>query len=189
VAFLIGNGLSRKGFDLESLRGQGHIIGCNWLYRDFTPDTLTMIDTPPQHAIREAMDNDTPFRRLTQSLGRRHILLDGEIIAHRNEHPGPYFNNSGVMSGWYCGEFLKAQRVYMIGVDFFRPTDAVNENGSPTNDIYGINTIGRHIQHCYNHLARQYSDTEFVRVGPIEERDRLFYERHVDPIIKRQETL
>lgn len=44
TAFIIGNGKSRKGFDLEQLRKHGTIFGCNALYRDFHPDYLVAID-------------------------------------------------------------------------------------------------------------------------------------------------
>ena len=44
VAFLIGNGTSREGLDLELFRNKGTIIGCNALHRDFTPDTLMAVD-------------------------------------------------------------------------------------------------------------------------------------------------
>ena len=43
-AFIIGNGQSRQGFDLESLRGKGTTYGCNAVYRDFTPDYLVSLD-------------------------------------------------------------------------------------------------------------------------------------------------
>ena len=43
-AFVIGNGLSRVGFDLNTLRGKGTIYGCNALYRDFMPDVLIATD-------------------------------------------------------------------------------------------------------------------------------------------------
>ena len=42
--FIIGNGESRKGLDLDSLREKGKIYGCNALYRDFTPDVLVVVD-------------------------------------------------------------------------------------------------------------------------------------------------
>jgi len=44
AAFIIGNGESRLSVDLESLRGVAPIIGCNALYRDFTPDLLVVVD-------------------------------------------------------------------------------------------------------------------------------------------------
>ena len=42
--FIIGNGESRKGFDLANLRQHGTIYGCNAIYRDFMPDVLTAVD-------------------------------------------------------------------------------------------------------------------------------------------------
>ena len=42
--FIIGNGESRLGLDLDSLREKGKIYGCNALYRDFVPDVLVAID-------------------------------------------------------------------------------------------------------------------------------------------------
>ena len=44
IGFAIGNGESRKDFDLEKLRGHGVIYGCNALYRDFEPDVLCALD-------------------------------------------------------------------------------------------------------------------------------------------------
>ena len=42
--FIIGNGESRIGLDLEQLRDYGKIYGCNLLYKEFTPDVLVAID-------------------------------------------------------------------------------------------------------------------------------------------------
>ena len=49
--FCVGNGQSRKGFDLESLRPHGRIYGCNALYRDFVPDVLISVDHATMHEI------------------------------------------------------------------------------------------------------------------------------------------
>jgi len=53
-AFIIGNGPSRAGFDLEKLRGYGAIFGCNALYRDFKPDYLVAIDDPIIEEIKKS---------------------------------------------------------------------------------------------------------------------------------------
>ena len=42
TAYIIGNGQSRIGLDLELLGGD--IWGCNALFRDYTPDYLTIVD-------------------------------------------------------------------------------------------------------------------------------------------------
>ncbi len=52
TAFIIGNGKSREGFDLNSLRSFGKIYGCNALYRDFEPDYLVAIDDAITEEIR-----------------------------------------------------------------------------------------------------------------------------------------
>ena len=52
--FCIGNGESRKGFDLEILRPHGTIYGCNAIYRDFMPDVLTGVDHGIMHEIYHA---------------------------------------------------------------------------------------------------------------------------------------
>jgi len=52
--FCIGNGESRKGFDLERLRPLGHIYGCNALHREFLPDVITSVDHGMIHEIYHA---------------------------------------------------------------------------------------------------------------------------------------
>lgn len=45
IAFVVGNGTSRKDIDLHSLKEHGKIYGCNALYREFDPDYLVAVDT------------------------------------------------------------------------------------------------------------------------------------------------
>ena len=44
IAFVLGNGLSRKNISLDYLREWGKIYGCNALYREFRPDFLVAVD-------------------------------------------------------------------------------------------------------------------------------------------------
>jgi hypothetical protein len=63
--FCIGNGQSRKDFNLEKLRPHGKIYGCNALYRTFTPDVLTAVDHGIMHEIYHSgycYKNETWFR-------------------------------------------------------------------------------------------------------------------------------
>lgn len=63
--FCIGNGTSRKNFNLEKLRPYGKIYGCNALYRTFTPDVLTAVDHGIMHEIYHSgycEKNETWFR-------------------------------------------------------------------------------------------------------------------------------
>ena len=69
IVFCIGNGESRKDFDLEQLRQYGKIYGCNAIYRDFKPDVLTAVDHGISHEIYQsgyAKDNECYFRSWTK---------------------------------------------------------------------------------------------------------------------------
>ena len=44
-AYIIGNGPSRKDFDLNKLPASGQTYGCNALYRDFIPDYIFSVDS------------------------------------------------------------------------------------------------------------------------------------------------
>ena len=49
--FVICNGESRKGIDLEQFKQYGKVYGCNAIYRDFTPDALIAVDDRMVHQI------------------------------------------------------------------------------------------------------------------------------------------
>jgi hypothetical protein len=51
-AFVLGNGVSRRGLDLDLLCRHGTIYGCNALYREFVPDVLVATDRPIADAIQ-----------------------------------------------------------------------------------------------------------------------------------------
>ena len=44
IAFVLGNGTSRKSILVENLAKYGKIYGCNALYRSFSPDYLVAVD-------------------------------------------------------------------------------------------------------------------------------------------------
>ena len=52
--FIIGNGESRKGFDLDKLKPFGKIYGCNAIYREYMPDVITAVDHGIMHEIYHA---------------------------------------------------------------------------------------------------------------------------------------
>ena len=67
--FLIGNGESRKGFNLDILKPHGKIYGCNALYREYKPDVLISVDHGIMHEIYHSgycYNNETWFRDWTR---------------------------------------------------------------------------------------------------------------------------
>ena len=66
--FLIGNGESRKDFNLDLLKPHGKIYGCNALYRQYKPDVLVSVDHGIMHEIYQSgycYKNETWFRDWT----------------------------------------------------------------------------------------------------------------------------
>lgn len=53
IAFVLGNGISRKDIILDRLRPYGKIYACNAIYREFTPDVLISTDKPISIRIQE----------------------------------------------------------------------------------------------------------------------------------------
>ena len=67
--FCIGNGESRKDYNLNKLKGKGRIYGCNGLYRDFTPDVLVAVDSGIAHDVYNSgycQENETYLRGWTR---------------------------------------------------------------------------------------------------------------------------
>ena len=51
TAFCFGNGNSRKSLNLDDFKKHGTVIGCNAIYRDFTPDIVVGLDSRIGHEI------------------------------------------------------------------------------------------------------------------------------------------
>ena len=76
MIFCIGNGESRKDFNLETLRPHGKIYGCNGLYKDFIPDVLIAMDYNICHEIyRSGYAFDNPVY-LKQWERNRHTMYE-----------------------------------------------------------------------------------------------------------------
>ena len=158
IAFVLGNGVSRKSVSLAQAKAVGPIYGCNALYRDFTPDCLVARDKPIADEIQNSGYSSTNrfyTRRPTHQLGAQEI-------------PQKYYGNSSgpiacaiaALDG-NCKIFMlgfdmgpdHAQRFNNIyaGTDFYKKVDAV-----PT---FTGNWIRQIVQ-----IAKDFSSTTFVRV-------------------------
>lgn len=79
IAFVLGNGTSRKQIHPENLRYKGTIYGCNALYREFAPDHLVAVDTKMILEITDAGYHNTysvwsNTNKLTQKTARINLM-------------------------------------------------------------------------------------------------------------------
>ena len=54
VAFVLGNGESRKGIQIEDLKKHGTVFACNGVYRTERPDWLVAVDPKMMKEIAES---------------------------------------------------------------------------------------------------------------------------------------
>ena len=123
TAFVIGNGTSRKHFDLERLRGKGTIYACNAVYRHFEPDVLIAVDPKMIHEI------------VSDGYHHNHVVWTNYNNGYKNYKNLNYFKPS---KGWSSGPtaLYKATQsshktIYILGFDFM----GLN-GGKKFNNIY-----------------------------------------------------
>lgn len=111
-AYCIGNGPSRKGFDLNKLKATGQTYGCNALYRDFIPDFIFSVDT--KMTVKMCEDK----------VGEKTIHYAPSLEVNRKQNQGmlhlipknPHWI-SGNAAFWTAG-IHGHKNIYLIGYDF-----------------------------------------------------------------------
>ena len=111
-AYIIGNGPSRKDFDLHRLKETGQTYGCNALYRDFWPDFIFSVDTKmTQQMVADEVGLKTfhyaPALEVNrkQSKGMLHLIPNN-----------PHWI-SGNAAFWTAGVHGH-KNIYLLGFDF-----------------------------------------------------------------------
>ena len=130
-AYVIGNGPSRKGFDLNRLKETGQTYGCNALYRDFIPDYIFSVDT------------NMSMQMIEDEVGLKTIHYAPALQANRKESNGMIHlipNNPNWISGnaafWTAGVHGH-KNIYLIGFDFREYGNGELNNIYQDTDYYG----------------------------------------------------
>ena len=106
-AFVLGNGISRQGLDLDHLKQLGQVYGCNAIYREFTPNVLISTDTPISKSIQEsgyAQSNKMYTRKPFPALGALQI-------------PHDYYGFSSGPAAVAIAALDRNAAIYLIGFD------------------------------------------------------------------------
>lgn len=166
VGFVLGNGESRLGFDLGSLRGVGPIYGCNALYRDFIPDVLFAVD---KKMVDEIFANGVSNKcvviyRHTDNTGRRVLKSSngGELDDQAGSASGP--TALRVMCQYEVG----VTDIYLIGFDIFGNNGLISNvykgtsNYAPSDNraTMNVNWIRK-----MERVFEQFPSRRFFRVG------------------------
>ena len=123
VAFIVGNGTSRKPIDLNQIKSKGVIYGCNALYREFHPDYLVAVDAKMIVEINRA-----GYQNFNQ-------VWTNPSKAYSKFSNFNYFNPS---KGWSSGPTAlhmastkSHKQIYILGFDYMGL-----QNGQTINNVY-----------------------------------------------------
>lgn len=154
--FLLGNGSSRKTFDLERLREIGTIIGCNALYRDFNPDLLVAIDAKMIRELSNAKYGTEEDHALVITPHNRSAGLINSL-----KYKTGRFNTSGAFAMRMISEAMKPKRCYMLGMDGF-PGNVYDGTVN-----YAVHTLKNFngIHRFYQEILNQSGGTVFINVN------------------------
>ena len=130
-AYCIGNGPSRKAFDLNRLSETGQTYGCNALYRDFLPDFIFSVDTKMTQQM------------VADKVGTKTIHYAPSLEVNRKQSKGMLHlipNNPHWISGnaafWTAGVHGH-KNIYLIGFDFREYGRGELNNIYQDTDCYG----------------------------------------------------
>ena len=130
-AYCIGNGPSRKNFDLTRLKETGQTYGCNALYRDFLPDFIFSVDTK------------MTIQMIEDEVGRNTIHYAPALEVNRKQSKGMLHlipNNPHWISGnaafWTAGVHGHTN-IYLLGFDFREYGQGELNNIYQDTDCYG----------------------------------------------------
>jgi hypothetical protein len=130
VAFVLGNGVSRKDIDLNTLTAHGEIYGCNALCREFEPDYLVAVDT-----------------KMILEIVKTGYHLKHPVWTNYNRSYSKYsgLNFFQPSKGWSSGPTAlnmaserQYQTVYILGFDYIGLGDRVNNVYAGTNNYKKI---------------------------------------------------
>ena len=113
-AYCIGNGPSRKNFELNKLQATGQTYGCNALYRDFIPDYIFSVDSP------------MTLEMIKENVYEKCVHYAPSLEVNRYPKGGPsHLHLIPNNPHWICGSsaFWTAgvhghKNIYLLGYDF-----------------------------------------------------------------------
>lgn len=155
-AFVIGNGRSRLGLDLNSLRGKGKIFGCNALYRDFAPDVLVATDPGISEEIEKSgyPENHIFYTRKPKHSNSKLITKNFGYSS------GPVALTLAAMEGYH--------NIYLIGFDLKGINGKHNNVYSGTANYKPLNSDATYYGNWVNQIfsiSREFSLSNYYKVG------------------------
>ena len=130
IAFVLGNGISRRALNLAQLRTRGVIYGCNALYREFEPDVLVSTDPPISTEIQNSGYSKSHrhyTRRPLPDLGSQRL-------------PRQYFGFSSGPAAAGIATDDRNRQIYLVGFDLGPAPSGLFNNTYADTEFYKKST-------------------------------------------------
>jgi len=155
--FCIGNGESRKHFNLELLKPLGKIYGCNALYRNFKPDVLIAVDPGIKHEIYDsgyAYNNECWFRGWRKRHANEYDeLYYGKITEEEKKEVEKYYTHRTENERKDSLYFTVSGTNYQSKLFIIKRYKDKNALHAPQFDLE-MNKFGLHISWLHNDKAK-----------------------------------
>jgi hypothetical protein len=157
IAFVLGNGVSRRSIDLHLLQSIAPIYGCNALYREFVPDALIATDRPISEQIQQS------------GYALKHRFYTRTPLAGLGAYPviEQYWGFSSGPLAIAHAVADQHKRIYMLGFDMGPVNDKFNNIYADTEFYKTSNSVPTFTGNWVNQIAQvatDYPAVEFVRV-------------------------
>lgn len=172
-AFIIGNGTSRKDFELEWLMQHGNLYGLNWFFKkEFMPTVIVASDEPMTKSILKAHTAAVKQRQFftwfpKPGSGAKKATCPEKFAA-------------GPMATWVACDKHQAKNVFLIGMDFFGFGSKSADKNGKLNNLYagekhymtqtegGIAPTYRNWQRRFQYTMKSFPNVQFWHVNPFE---------------------
>ena len=133
TAFVLGNGQSRKGIDINDLKTKGTVFACNAVYRTHQPHWLVAVDPKMMLEIAETdyVVHNKVYSNFNVQYEKHQKLLDHVIWSK----PSLGWSSGPTALKLACDQGFK--EIYILGFDYQGLQEGTKNNRFRLNNIFG----------------------------------------------------
>ncbi len=132
IAFVLGNGESRKGIQIEDLKKHGTVFACNGVYRTERPDFLICVDPK---MVLELAESDYIINNQVYSNYNNQYSKNEKILNHiKWFKPSLGWSSGPTALRMACDRGFK--EIYMLGFDYQGYPDKKSSNRQRFNNMF-----------------------------------------------------
>ena len=132
IAFVLGNGESRKGIEINDLMAKGTVFACNGVYRTHRPHWLIAVDPKMMLEIAETdyVVHNKVYRNFNAQYNKHQKLLDHVTWSK----PSLGWSSGPTALRLACDKQFKD--IYILGFDYQGHNDGTNKSRFRFNNVF-----------------------------------------------------